>query len=126
MRYRISHVTHYTYGDPVSLCHSITHLKPRDTPFQRCYNSQVRVLPWPSVSREHRDIFGNQVNYFSIQQSHSTLEVSAVSEVEVGQPVVPPLSDSPAWERIRDGLHEDRDPARISARIFAVTSPAIP
>jgi transglutaminase-like putative cysteine protease len=126
MRYRINHVTHYAYSDPVSLCHSITHLKPRETPFQRCCMSQVRVLPWPSVSREHRDSFGNQVNYFSIQQSHSELEVSAISEVEVSQPLLPALAESPAWEQIRDRLTEDRDPSTIAARIFALPSPAIP
>jgi transglutaminase-like putative cysteine protease len=126
MHYRISHVTRYAYSDPVSLCHSITHLKPRETPSQRCLGSQVRVMPWPSVSREHRDSFGNYVNYFSIQQSHSELEVSAISEVEVSQPLVPPLAESPAWEQIRDKLSKDRDPTTIAARIFALPSPAIP
>ena len=126
MRYRISHITRYTYGDPVSLCHSVTHLKPRETPFQRCLSSQVRVVPWPSVSREHRDLFGNRVNYFSIQQSHSELEVSAVSEVDVSDPLVPPEADTPAWETVRDSLREERDPDTIAARIFALPSPAIP
>jgi transglutaminase-like putative cysteine protease len=126
MRFRISHVTRYTYGDPVSLCHSVTHLKPRETPFQRCLSSQVRVVPWPSVSREHRDLFGNRVNYFSIQQSHSELEVSAVSEVDVGDQLVPPEADTPAWEQVRDSLREERDPDTIAARIFALPSPAIP
>ncbi|ESQ14118.1 MAG TPA: transglutaminase family protein [Chromatiaceae bacterium] len=126
MRYRISHVTRYTYGDPVSLCHSIAHLKPRETPFQQCNSSQVRVLPWPSVSREHRDIFGNQVNYFSIQQSHSALEVSAVSEVKVHHPWQPDLAQTPAWEQVRDQLTEKRDRANIAARIFTMPSPAIP
>jgi len=126
VRYRVSHVTRYAYGDPVSLCHSITHLKPRETPFQRCASSQVRVTPWPSVSREHRDIFGNRVNYFSIQQSHGALEVSAVSEVQVSAPVVPAAADTPPWEEVRDTLPADRDPAAVAARMFALPSPAIP
>ena len=126
MRFRISHVTRYAYSDPVSLCHSVTHLKPRETPFQHCRSSQVRVLPWPSVSREHRDLFGNRVNYFSIQQSHSELEVSAVSEVDVGDQLVPQEADTPAWEKVRDSLHEDRDADTIAARFFALPSPAIP
>ncbi|MCF7984283.1 MAG: transglutaminase family protein [Thiohalocapsa sp.] len=126
MRYRITHVTRYAYGSPVSLCHSITHLKPRETPFQRCISTQVRVTPWPSVAREHRDLFGNRVNYFSIQQAHSTLEVSAVSEVDVTTPLVPPLGESTPWEQVRERLHEDRDPSCIAARIFTLPSPAIP
>jgi transglutaminase-like putative cysteine protease len=48
-------------------------------------------------------MFGNRVNYFSIQQAHSELEVSAISEVEVGDAnLVPPLAETPAWEQVRD------------------------
>ena len=125
MRYRISHVTRYEYGDPVSLCHSITHLKPRETPFQHCISSQLRVSPWPSVSREHRDIFGNRVNYFAIQQSHSMLEVSANSEVEITIPLVPALEQSPAWEQARNGLQEEHNPRTNAVRIFSLSSPAL-
>jgi transglutaminase-like putative cysteine protease len=126
MRYRVSHLTRYSYGDPVSLCHSITHLKPRETPFQHCAASQVRATPWPSVSREHRDLFGNRVNYFSIQQSHAQLEISAVSEVEVTAPQVPALDQTPPWEEVRESLQTARDAASIAARIFMLPSPAIP
>lgn len=126
MRFHISHTTHYVYGAPVSLCHSIAHLKPRETPYQRCLKSHARVSPWPSVSREHRDLFGNRVNYFSVQQAHGELEVSAVSEVEVSAP--PPLdaAASPPWEQVRERLHEARDAMSLAARMFAMPSPAIP
>lgn len=126
MRYRINHVTRYGYGSPVSLCHSIAHLKPRESLFQRCLNSSVRVTPWPSVAREHRDLFGNRVNYFSIQQAHSTLEVTAVSEVEVEPPILPNQGHSPSWEDVRDALRVDSDPAGIGARGFALPSSAVP
>ncbi|MCG6941390.1 MAG: transglutaminase family protein [Thiohalocapsa sp.] len=126
MRFRISHTTHYVYGAPVSLCHSIAHLKPRGTPHQDCLRSQVRVSPWPSVSREHRDIFGNRVNYYSVQQAHGALEVSAVSEVEVTAPPPPDAAASPSWEQVRDRLQEARDAASLTARMFALPSPAIP
>jgi transglutaminase-like putative cysteine protease len=126
MRFRVSHTTHYGYGSPVSLCHSIAHLKPGQTPHQRCLRSQVRVSPWPSVSREHTDIFGNRVNYFSIQQSHAALEVSAVSEVEVTAPAEPDADASPPWEQVRLRLHEAREADAINARMFTLPSPAIP
>jgi transglutaminase-like putative cysteine protease len=126
MRFRVSHNTHYAYGDPVSLCHSIAHLKPRETPHQRCLKSQIRVSPWPSVAREHRDIFGNRVNYFSIQQSHGALSISAASEVEVTAPPAPDAAGSPPWEQVRERLLRDRDPDSLEARLFALPSPAIP
>ena len=126
MRFRVNHTTHYGYGSPVSLCHSIAHLKPRQTPHQRCLKSQVRVTPWPSVSREHTDLFGNRVSYFSIQQSHAALEVSAVSEVEITAPAELDAAASPPWEQVRSRLHEARESEAISARMFTLPSPAIP
>lgn len=126
MRYRINHVTRYSYGSPISLCHSIAHLKPREGPFQRCRSSNVRVSPWPSVAREHRDLFGNRVSYFSIQQAHSMLEVTAISEVEVVSRELPNQGQSPSWEEVRDRLRIDSDPAGIGARAFTLPSPSVP
>lgn len=126
MKYRIIHVTRYGYVDSVSLCHSIAHLKPRTMPHQQCLSAQVRVSPWPSVAREHQDLFGNRVNYFSLQLAHSTLEITAISEVEVNAQLVPPMEQSPPWEQVRDGLPADPSPASIDARIFALPSPAAP
>ncbi|WP_295540110.1 transglutaminase family protein [uncultured Thiohalocapsa sp.] len=126
MRFRVSHTTHYGYDSPVSLCHSITHLKPRQMPHQRCLKSHVRVTPWPSVSREHTDLFGNRVNYFSIQQSHAALTVNALSEVEVVAPPAPDAPASPPWEQVRARLQEVRAPDALNARMFTLPSPAVP
>lgn len=126
MRFRISHTTTYAYGEPVSLCHNITHLMPRQTPHQRCLSSHVRVLPWPAVSREHTDFFGNRVSYFCIQQSHATLDVTALSEVDVVAPPQPNEAASPPWELVRDRLQDGQDADTLTSRIFALPSSAIP
>jgi transglutaminase-like putative cysteine protease len=123
VRFRISHVTRYLYAEPVSLCHSIAHLKPRMQPGQRLLSAQVRVDPWPAVSREHTDFFGNRTGYFSIQRSHTALEVAAVSEVEVIP--APPLSfaSSAPWEQIVEQIHQRPDEELLNARIFTLPSP---
>jgi len=126
MKFRVHHVTRYVYAAPVSLCHSTAHLKPRETPFQRCMSAQVRVSPWPSVAREHRDFFGNRVNYFAVQQAHSTLEIAALSEVDVTAPLVPAPDSTLPWERVRKLLRRDTNPNCIAARIFTLPSPAVP
>ena len=109
MRFRISHVTRYLYAEPVSLCHSIAHLKPRTRPRQRPLWAQVRVDPWPAVSREHTDFFGNRTSYFSIQQSHTALEVAALSEVEVVPAPPPSFADSPPWEQVVEQTNQRPD-----------------
>jgi transglutaminase-like putative cysteine protease len=128
MKFRITHLTRYGYAEPVSLCHSILHLKPRRTGLkgQQCLSSQLRIDPWPAVNREHVDFFGNRVNYFSIQQSHSALEVTAISEVEVSAPELPDPGTTRPWEVALERLHEARDPVMVAARIFALPSPLVP
>jgi transglutaminase-like putative cysteine protease len=126
MRFRVSHSTHYEYSEPVSLCHSIAHLKPRTSTHQVCLSSQVRVDPWPAVNRDHEDFFGNRVSYYSIQQSHSALEITAVSEVEVNGPELPDPTESAPWELVVERLRSHRDPRINCARIFTLPSPQVP
>lgn len=126
MRYRVTHVTRYLYAGPVSLCHSIAHLKPREQPGQVTLSAQVRADPWPAVAREYRDRFGNRVSYFSVQQSHSALEVTALSEVQVLPPPLPDFAASMPWERVVETLREGRDETLPEARIFTLPSPYVP
>jgi transglutaminase-like putative cysteine protease len=126
MKLRINHLTRYKYGEPVSLCHSIAHLKPPTTSRQRCLSSQIRVDPWPAVQREHEDFFGNRVSYFSIQQAHDALEVRALSEVEVSAPTLPDPASTQPWERIVDRLHDRYDEPMTALRIFTIPSPLVP
>jgi transglutaminase-like putative cysteine protease len=126
MKFRVSHVTSYRYTDPVSLCHSIAHLKPRDLPHQTCLSSQVRVDPWPAVSREHTDFFGNRVSYFAIQQSHSHLDVTALSEVDVWPQSRPDPAATAPWELALERLQSGRDDTHTAARIFTLASPLVP
>lgn len=126
MRFRINHRTRYLYADPVSLCHNIAHLKPRDLPHQKVLSAQLRIDPWPAVSSEHTDFFGNRVGYFCVQQSHSSLDVCIASEVEVTAPVLPDFAASPPWEKIVEQLHEGRAEESIDAGIFTLASPYVP
>ena len=126
MKFRIQHVTRYDYAEPVSLCHSIAHLKPIQTRRQRCPAATIRVDPWPAVSREHEDFFGNRVSYFSIQQTHRSLEVTAVSEVEISAGTLPDPARTAPWERAAARLDDKGDGQMIDARIFTLPSPQIP
>lgn len=125
MRYQVKHVTGYSYGGPVSLCHSIAHLKPRDMPHQRCSRANLRISPWPSVVREHRDFFGNRVSYFSIQQSHLQLEITATAELDVQSPSWPDAQETVAWDKLAQQLQERTGGAESAARLCVLPSPAV-
>jgi transglutaminase-like putative cysteine protease len=125
MRYQVKHVTRYGYGGAVSLCHSIAHLKPRETPHQRCLAANLRINPWPSVVREHRDFFGNRVSYFSVQQAHSQLEVTATAEVEVQPPDWPVAGETLPWDRARGQLQHTKASEGLAARLYTLPSPGV-
>lgn len=82
MKYTIQHKTSYSYLEPVSLCHNIARLVPRDTPEQTCTNTAIHISPKPDRISEYVDFFGNKVIYFSIEKEHWELTVQVTSEVE--------------------------------------------
>ncbi len=82
MKYTIQHKTAYTYLEPVSLCHNIARLVPRNTRDQICKNTTIDIFPQPDRINEYEDFFGNKVIYFSIEKEHWELTVNVTSEVE--------------------------------------------
>jgi transglutaminase-like putative cysteine protease len=82
MKYTIQHTTAYTYLEPVSLCHNIARLVPRNTAGQICKNTSIHIDPQPDRVNEYEDFFGNKVIYFSIEKEHYELTVTVTSEVE--------------------------------------------
>jgi transglutaminase-like putative cysteine protease len=123
MNYQITHRTAYRYSVPVSLCQNLAHLTPREVPRQRCLQSVLTVHPEPSVLARRVDSFGNPETFFSVQQMHRELTVTANHQIEVWPPPeeVRP-GDSPAWERVREQLAADFGPASLDAFQFVFSS----
>ncbi len=102
MRYNIIHRTTYKYESPVTVCHYMARLVPRNLPDQECPWHELSIQPAPVERATRMDYFGNQCMYFEIEGSHRKLEVIARSLVEV-QPVKPINAlATPAWESIRE------------------------
>lgn len=110
MKYLISHKTTYTYLEPVSLCHNIARLVPRNTERQVCRNVSVKIEPEPDTINEYKDFFGNRIIYFSIEKEHAQLTVHVRSEIEKLE-----------WE----GPGDEEDPAEIKQFIFATPMTAV-
>ena len=104
MHYFVRHTTIYSYTDAVSLCQNEVRLTPRQTPFQTCSGFQLDVLPEPMIRRSRNDTFGNQVWYFSLEEPHQELRITARSRVTVTTREVPLPESTPPWEQIRDQL----------------------
>jgi transglutaminase-like putative cysteine protease len=122
MNYHITHRTTYCYSAPVSLCQNLAHLTLRDAPHQFCRQTVLTVHPQPAVLATRVDTFGNPATFFSIQQPHPELTVTALHRVEVEPREPVDLADSPAWESVRDRLATDCTPTTLEACQFAFAS----
>ncbi len=126
MKYRIVHKTHYQYSKPVSLCYNIAHLRPRDYYRQNCYQHSINVDPIPTQVCEQNDFFGNHRAYFCVQKPHSSLTVTAVSEVEVlaSGSLLDDAYPMP-WEEVAKSIQGSRNPADIEASQYQLESPFV-
>ena len=73
MKYTIQHKTAYSYLKPVSLCHNIARLVPRNTREQVCKNTTIDITPAPDRINEYEDFFVFKVIYFSIEKEQYTM-----------------------------------------------------
>ena len=125
MRYRIVHRTTYHYRDTVAFCHNHVHLTPREQAGQHVLHSEISVEPARVDAHRFRDFFGNTVDYFTIQQPHRQLSVTAQHVVEVVAPMPVDSKASPAWESVAAALRTDCRPQTLAAMQFALESPLI-
>jgi transglutaminase-like putative cysteine protease len=125
MTYRIVHKTIYKYKHPVSVGNHAVYLTPRSLPHHLCTWNELRVKPPPAARDSRMDYFGNQVNFFTIEESHELLEVEARSQVTIDhEPKLWP-SDSSTWEEVATSLPRDSSPQGLDAYQFVFESPRI-
>ncbi len=125
MLYQVSHTTQYRYREPVTLCHNEARLLPRSLSRQRCVDARIRIEPKPAVYQERKDVFGNRVVYFSIEEPHTTLDVHAASEVQLFSLLPPNLEMTPPWEEVQALLQSDTQRGVLEARQFVLESPFV-
>jgi len=119
--YQIQHTTTYEYSEPVSLCQNLAHLNPRPGSRQWCEQSVLSITPDPAVLEERMDYFGNPVAYFTIQEQHRELIVSASHRIAI-RTDRPAQTSSVAWEEVRDRLRKDTSSPWLDAYQFTFDS----
>lgn len=107
MKYRITHITRYRYSQSVGLCQNEARLQPRNFWRQQCHHSRFDIQPPPTDFREWIDFFGNHITYFAIQQPHTQLTVTAISEVTIfPRQHNSDLLNQITWEQVRSLLQD--------------------
>ncbi|MFM7846294.1 MAG: transglutaminase N-terminal domain-containing protein [Planctomycetota bacterium] len=123
--YDIRHHTRYRYEMGVSLAHNQAHLRPRSTLWQTCRTAKLAIQPAPIAQHPWEDFFGNQVDFFNLENSHQALDIEARSVVEVRQPTWPEAERTVPWEVARDSLIQAPESALIPVLPFRFESPYI-
>jgi transglutaminase-like putative cysteine protease len=125
-KYRVSHVTTYRYGEPVTVSHNVLHLAPVSTPRQQVESFTLAITPTPAVQHQRADYFGNRVDCFTVQDQHTTLVVEAVSILEVEPAFALDAHVTGPWERVRDHLKRPSGDEEVHAAEFRFDSPMVP
>lgn len=125
MMYRVRHTTTYAYTYSVSVCHNCLHLMPRECSHQQCSFHELLIYPEPAVVSQTLDYFGNPVTFFTLQEPHNALTMTANSTIEVRALETPALHDTPAWEEVRDHLRQNLSRTGLEAYQYVFDSPYI-
>ncbi len=126
MNYRVTHTTRYKYQEAVSQCHSLAHLLPRNTHFQRCDRATIRVNPLPTIGTDRNDYFGNKTFHFTLQEPHEVLQVTAISDVEIFAPRQSMSLDfGPSCGDVKAALAKLNEHENMQAHEFILDSPFV-
>jgi transglutaminase-like putative cysteine protease len=126
MRFKVTHTTTYTYTEPASKGINLAYLLPRDTHRQTCESRRLEIHPSPATSLTRVDYFGNHAVHFTVEEPHTTFNVEAISNVEVGAASVWPESGTAnSCRQVLERLATSTEPEDLLAREYRLASPLI-
>ena len=123
MRYRVSHVSRYSYGTPVDLAAHMLHLRPRSLPWQRVVSDRIVAEPEGARRRDAKDHFGNIVTWLFLDRPHADFVVTAESIVDVSYPSPP--AGTPPWEQVVAAAHDTEAGSAAEFRFDSPMAPAV-
>jgi len=98
-------------------------LEPRPSASLRCNSYQLLIVPQPKVTARREDMFGNFVHRFSLEESHSMLKISAISNVTVTPSTS--VESSITCDEVSVNSQQSTDPNWLKVSPFYFDSPRI-
>src|SRR5690606_2288452 len=124
--YEVYHKTEYCYSEPVPSSNHTIHLQPRAMDNQKIHHCLLDINPRPNTQTERMDYFGNRNLFFTIEEPHLRLQITARSRVEVLPRLIPSAAQTPAWERTAAMLLDDQTRNGLHVGEFLHESPLVP
>lgn len=105
--FAVTHLTKYTYSEPVMDSAMEVRMQPRNDNHQRCVSFQLEVSPKAKILHQ-KDYLGNQFQIFDIPASHKKLAIRAESVVEMRPvPELPSFLSPDSWSALDRELERD-------------------
>jgi transglutaminase-like putative cysteine protease len=123
--YRVRHETVYHYDSPAVTSHNEAHLLPRRLPRQGVRKVELRIDPNPDTVQWHKDYFGNDVVFFTLQAPHEELVIRTDSEVELRPEPPFDTAASASWEEVRELVQGSREAPALEAFEYVFDSPFV-
>jgi transglutaminase-like putative cysteine protease len=124
MKWRVRHLTTYSYDDEVTDSLGVAHLVPRALGSQRVASYDVLTDPVASDLSHDVDFYGNVATYFQVSEPHTRLVIEATSEVDVDTPDVASANLEQPWDWARPLLFP-RTAGAWRATDFALPSASV-
>jgi len=83
MKYKVHHITKYSYSQAVNLSYNMGWVAPRSFRGQEVRDFQLIITPEPLEVHFHQDFFGNTLAYFALHTPHTALTINAQSEIAI-------------------------------------------
>lgn len=125
MKLHVRHRTHYGYARAASQSHNHVCLQPRDTPRQRCLESQIQVIPEPDQIHYDYDVYGNTTARFSLSQRHKECDIIVSSLIDT-QDDISPLPGSLSIRANQQALNRLATKQALMAHDCLLPSPYVP
>ncbi len=122
--FRIRHLTRYRYQEPVTVCHNLAHLIPRDAPRHTWTQMDLDITPDAPRSTRN-DYFGNRMTVFGIDEPHRELRVVSRCMVDLAPPLMSSLFPTGPWESVCKMLSGKPQGELLAACEFRFRSPQI-
>lgn len=123
--YEVTHTTVYSYSEKVSHCQNIAYLLPQSDARQSCEKTEIAISPQPTISADHTDYFGNRFRYFSVEQPHLQLSVTAKTRIRTQKYGDGDGENSLPWDILAKNLRNPTDAADIAAVEYLLASPFV-
>ena len=124
MNLQVTHETRYDYSPVVEVAQHLCHLQPLQNEAQTLLAHSLHISPEPDTQRHTADIYGNVVNYFSLQTPHAQLIVTAQSRV-ITRPALT-TSSGITCAQVRERFRYVAGAAYDTAAEFLFASPFVP